>query len=151
MSKYGTKRKRVWLLWTVVLCGGLLLPAIATIGQETAAPPATTEADATAPEAVESAEATAPESAPAKPQAADAESTGDDVEPGGSVTGQDIDLKEETPEDAAAAGIGALWIGLTVAALFILPMMVGGFLARALKMPDHGWKISLVLGALSAS
>ncbi|HVT27887.1 MAG TPA: protein translocase subunit SecD [Lacipirellulaceae bacterium] len=42
-------------------------------------------------------------------------------------------------------------LGLTILALFVVPMWIGNYLARAWRMPDHGWKISLVVGTLAAS
>jgi SecD/SecF fusion protein len=48
-------------------------------------------------------------------------------------------------------GLSPLMIGVILAALFILPVMVGNFLAKRLKMPDHAWKISVVLGTFAAS
>ena len=39
---------------------------------------------------------------------------------------------------------------LIVLAVFILPGVIGGFLSRRFKMPDHGWRIGLVLFALFA-
>src|SRR4051794_14274260 len=44
------------------------------------------------------------------------------------------------------------WIlALTILALFVLPVMAGNYLARVWRMPDHGWKFSIVLGTLAAS
>ena len=58
------------------------------------------------------------------------------------------------PTAAARSGI---WLEAAVGwqsvllALFVVPMFVGNYLANRWKMPDHGWKISLVLGTLAAS
>jgi len=38
---------------------------------------------------------------------------------------------------------------LIVVALFTLPFLIGGFLARKFRMPDHGWKIGLILWSLA--
>ncbi len=35
--------------------------------------------------------------------------------------------------------------------LFIVPIMIGNYLGRIWKMPDHAWKISLTLGILAGS
>ncbi|MGA2034047.1 MAG: protein translocase subunit SecD [Thermoguttaceae bacterium] len=39
---------------------------------------------------------------------------------------------------------------LVMLAIVIVPMLLGGFLARLLRMPDYGWKIWLILFAASA-
>ncbi len=38
-----------------------------------------------------------------------------------------------------------------VLALFVVPILIGNYLAGIWKMPDHAWKISLVLGVLAGS
>ncbi len=40
-------------------------------------------------------------------------------------------------------------IFLGIVALMLVPFLIGGFLARRLRMPDHGWKIGLVLWSLT--
>lgn len=40
---------------------------------------------------------------------------------------------------------------LVLAALFVLPVLAGNYLAKVWRMPDHGWKISLALFVLSGS
>src|SRR3954451_2276750 len=42
-------------------------------------------------------------------------------------------------------------IGLVILALFVLPIMAGNYLAKIWRMPDHAWKMSLVIGAFAAS
>ena len=44
-----------------------------------------------------------------------------------------------------------LMYGVIIVGLFVLPVLVGNWIARWLRMPDYGWKISLVLGTLAAS
>ena len=39
---------------------------------------------------------------------------------------------------------------LIVIAVFIVPFVIGGFLARRWRMPDYGWQIGLILFALTA-
>jgi SecD/SecF fusion protein len=57
-----------------------------------------------------------------------------------------------TPGTAeGTGGMHPVVIVLIIAALFILPILAGGYLSRTWKMPDHGWKISLTLGVLAAS
>lgn len=57
----------------------------------------------------------------------------------------------QSDAEAGAAGMGALALGLVIVALFVVPIFVGSALAKALNMPDYGWKIALVLGTLAAS
>ncbi|TWU23812.1 protein translocase subunit SecD [Bythopirellula polymerisocia] len=38
-----------------------------------------------------------------------------------------------------------------VIALFVVPMFLGGYLAKRLRMPDYGWKFSLAIGSLLAA
>ena len=40
---------------------------------------------------------------------------------------------------------------LTVLAVLFVPMLLGGYFARRLRMADHGWRIGLILLAFSAS
>lgn len=51
----------------------------------------------------------------------------------------------------ASQSMRAVLIGAVVIALFVLPILAGNYLARVWRMPEHGWKISLALGALAAS
>ena len=39
---------------------------------------------------------------------------------------------------------------LGILALVIMPFVIGGYLARKLRMPDHGWKIGVILWTLAA-
>src|SRR4051794_7457764 len=57
--------------------------------------------------------------------------------------------KTELQDEASA---WSPWIlALTILALFVLPIMAGNYLSRVWRMPDHGWKFSIVLGTLAAS
>ena len=38
-----------------------------------------------------------------------------------------------------------------VIALFVVPILIGNALAKSLKMPDHGWKFAVAIGALAAA
>ncbi|MBN1853660.1 MAG: hypothetical protein JW829_13090, partial [Pirellulales bacterium] len=38
-----------------------------------------------------------------------------------------------------------------VVALFVVPILIGRYLARVLRMPDYAWKIALVLGTIAAA
>lgn len=54
--------------------------------------------------------------------------------------------------DAVATNAISPWIiFLIVAALFVLPFIAGGAIARNLKMADHGWKIGIILWAIASS
>lgn len=56
---------------------------------------------------------------------------------------------------AAATEVGSTWetiaLGLGVIAIFVVPMMIGNYLAKIWKMPDHAWKFTVVLMALVIS
>ncbi len=44
------------------------------------------------------------------------------------------------------------WLILAIlVGLFVIPMLIGNYLAGIWRMPDHAWKISLTLGVLAAS
>jgi SecD/SecF fusion protein len=44
------------------------------------------------------------------------------------------------------------WLVLAiVVALFVVPIWFGGYCAKRLRMPDHGWRISLAVGLISAA
>src|SRR5690606_23629451 len=38
-----------------------------------------------------------------------------------------------------------------VIAVFVVPMVIGSFLAKQMRMPDYGWKFSLAIGTLLAA
>lgn len=40
---------------------------------------------------------------------------------------------------------------LLVLAVFIVPMIIGNWLGKRLRMPDHGWKFAVVIGTLAAA
>ena len=42
--------------------------------------------------------------------------------------------------------VAAVLLGIIL--LFVVPFMIGGFVADRMKMPDHGWKIGLILWSL---
>jgi len=50
---------------------------------------------------------------------------------------------------------GTTWEGIgkvaTVIALIVVPTIVGSWLAKKLKMPDHGWKFAVAIGTLAAA
>ena len=55
--------------------------------------------------------------------------------------------------EADAPNVG--WDGLMkagiVIALLIVPIIIGNYLAKQLRMPDHGWKFALAIGSLAAA
>jgi SecD/SecF fusion protein len=53
---------------------------------------------------------------------------------------------DETP--SALPGFVLLAI---VVALFVVPLFLGGYLSRRLRMPDHGWKFALAIGTIAAA
>jgi SecD/SecF fusion protein len=73
--------------------------------------------------------------------------------------------QEPAPNDAAgkaveavgdaAASPGVTWETFrkvaTVIALIVVPIIVGGALARKLRMPDYGWRFALAIGSLAAA
>jgi SecD/SecF fusion protein len=67
-------------------------------------------------------------------------------------------LADQALRDLAAPTGGAaestwypLLLALGIVALFVIPILLGNFLARTWRMPDHGWKFSLVIGATAAA
>ncbi len=54
-------------------------------------------------------------------------------------------------EEHAKSGWSPWLLGLVILALFIVPILIGNYLAKIWRMPDHAWKISLVLGTTAAS
>ncbi|MGD9634763.1 MAG: protein translocase subunit SecD [Pirellulales bacterium] len=120
-------------------------PAESTANETKSETPAT-DASATEPPA-ENAESAADttKSAPATPE---------------TTPGADDKAAATRPGDSASAAVNEtakdiysrpITYGLIIVGLFVLPVIVGNWLASWLRMPDHGWKISLVLGTLAAS
>src|SRR5690348_3238054 len=56
---------------------------------------------------------------------------------------------------ATPADVGSKWVGLQkvgiVIAVLVVPIIVGNFLAKRLRMPDYGWKFSLAIFTLLAA
>lgn len=54
--------------------------------------------------------------------------------------------------DAAPESImpGLIQLAIVIA-LFVIPLYLGGVLARSLRMPEHGWKFALAIGTLAAA
>ena len=45
---------------------------------------------------------------------------------------------------------GFMLLGIVIA-LFVVPMLLGSYLAKRLRMPDYGWKFALAIGSLLAA
>jgi SecD/SecF fusion protein len=61
--------------------------------------------------------------------------------------------EETVAADAAAhpaTGIPPWLMGILIVALFVIPVLIGNYLAKLVRMPDYGWKISLVLFMVAA-
>jgi SecD/SecF fusion protein len=60
-----------------------------------------------------------------------------------------------TPGAEAIDQIEGAWRGYAkvaiVLALFIVPIFVGNWLAKALRMPEHGWKFAIAIGTIAAA
>src|SRR4051812_38042057 len=59
---------------------------------------------------------------------------------------QDLGLEEQ-----AKSGWSPWILAAVILALFVLPIMAGNYLAKIWRMPDHAWKMSLVIGMFAAS
>ncbi|MCI0331597.1 MAG: protein translocase subunit SecD [Planctomycetes bacterium] len=68
-----------------------------------------------------------------------------------SIASEVIGPKGETELDEAGTGWRTFGLAVGLAALFILPILLGNYLARVWKMPDHAWKFGLVLLSLAVS
>jgi SecD/SecF fusion protein len=65
---------------------------------------------------------------------------------------QSTDATKAAPVDEqSTSGWNPLVLGLTILALFVLPIMTGNYLAKIWRMPDHAWKMSLMIGTAAAS
>ncbi len=109
------------------------MPADTTTTEDTSAAPAVPAEDASTAENETPSQATAD----AKTRAVTS-GTSDAETAAGAAASSDFDMRP-------------VYYGLIILGLFVLPIFVGNFLASWLRMPDHGWKISLVLGTLAAA
>lgn len=50
----------------------------------------------------------------------------------------------------AAGGVSPWMMGVLIIALFVIPILLGNYIARSVRMPDYGWKIGLVLFTILA-
>jgi len=63
----------------------------------------------------------------------------------------DAEQEETADAEAAESALPGFVMLALVIALLVVPMLLGGRIANSLKMPDHGWKISLGIGTLAAA
>jgi SecD/SecF fusion protein len=122
-------------------------------GNEKAAAPAT---DAKADAPVSTTSDPAATTPPAMTQTpGEATATGDSQPPAG--TAADSQTKDATAAAGTTtgevAGSDFAWLRTLaiLVALFVLPVIVGNYLAKVWRMPDHAWKISLTLFILAGS
>ncbi|CAD7694813.1 unnamed protein product [Ostreobium quekettii] len=119
-----------------------------------------------APAEAEEDDASASEEASADGSQADEATTGTDeaAEPTVDPSSEDATAADETATEAAGeettaaqdavadgeAATGFDWANaILILAVLVIPVVFGNWLAGRLKMPDHGWKISLVLASVA--
>ncbi len=56
----------------------------------------------------------------------------------------------EIVQEAESALPGFMLLAIVVA-LFVLPLLIGGWMSKSLRMPDHSWKFALAIGSLAAA
>ena len=146
-------------------------------GAETAEPTSDSETEASEESTEEEGTVAETESEPIESESSDAETDAaelneTDSEPSESEAGEnattssdDGDTSETDAEsdansaadadDAATEGEGDAIDGYLIlgilAALFLIPMYLGNFFAKSLRMPDHGWKFAVALGTLAGA
>lgn len=57
----------------------------------------------------------------------------------------------EALDEATGAPISGFMMLALVIAIFVLPMFIGGWLAKSFRMPDYGWKFAVAIGTLAAA
>ncbi|MCO6048063.1 protein translocase subunit SecD [Aeoliella sp. ICT_H6.2] len=103
-------------------------------------------------EEVETTDDTPDEEAPVEEEFVEAETPADEKAAEEAAEGQ---AEKEAAEEAAAdlesaTGLSPWVMTLIILALFIVPGFIGSYFAKSLKMPDHGWKIAVVIGVAAA-
>ena len=53
-------------------------------------------------------------------------------------------------EATGSSWAGFLLLGIVIA-LFVVPMLLGNYFSKSLRMPDHGWKFAVGIGTLAAA
>ena len=151
----------VWLIG-FALAGALFLPATTTVSQETIpdSPAATAESEEAT---TESATRETAETPPPEQTTTEADAAADVIAEDDDVPSHQSDLPEGATEPSIASkvieetgvaverGWSTWMLALILVALFVGPIMAGNYLARQWKMPDHGWKFSVILGTLAGS
>lgn len=57
----------------------------------------------------------------------------------------------EALDEATGAPISGFMMLALVIAIFVVPMFIGGWLAKSFRMPDYGWKFAVAIGTLAAA
>jgi SecD/SecF fusion protein len=52
---------------------------------------------------------------------------------------------------SSESALPGLMLLLMVIAVFVIPIIIGGYLAKKWKMPEHGWRFSLAIGSIAAA
>lgn len=137
------------LLASLLVIAAVTASAPSVAAQELTATPEAS-ADAEAPTDGEP-EASAPGAESPEKTAADNTPVSEDASDGAAlVNGAEASPEGET-EVAAPVGISPLAVGALLIGLFVLPVLIGNWLAKSVAMPDHGWKISVILVTLAAA
>jgi SecD/SecF fusion protein len=132
-----------WLLPTAVSVLLLAMPATLALGQDKASDMPATPA------------ASAPADAPVEAKSTDASKDNQASISATTSKAKDASATATTGEAGAepkpaATGVPPWMLGVIIVALFVLPVLAGNYLAKQVRMPELGWKISLVLFMLAA-
>ncbi|MEM8945159.1 MAG: protein translocase subunit SecD [Planctomycetota bacterium] len=68
----------------------------------------------------------------------------------GDVAGKTVESEAALDAAANAGSAGALMLAIVIA-IFVLPVIVGGWLAKSVRMPEYGWKFAVAIGTLAAA
>jgi SecD/SecF fusion protein len=55
-----------------------------------------------------------------------------------------------TSTEVGSALPGLIMLGMVIA-VFVVPIIIGGYLAKSWRMPEHGWKFSIAIGSILAA
>ena len=61
-----------------------------------------------------------------------------------------VDGVDDVVDAATSVLPGIVLLGIVIA-LFVLPLLIGGWLSKSLRMPDHSWKFAVAIGTLAAA
>ncbi len=151
MSKKYTVTFLIFLLASSLTSGGLDLGAgpggASAYAQELTARP---EESAAAEPPNDGSTTTTPASANATKEATSAESSAEKANHETTETETVVEVQEGTTATPTGLGSKAV-IGCVLVGLFVLPVLIGNWLAKRVSMPEYGWKISLVLMTITAA